>query len=204
MKKSLELLLSSVVIAACSTTSVQSENTTFKPIDLDFDVVWDDAVHPFTGATAIDVNGDGRDEVFIGGGLNQADRLYAWQNGTLVNIEPGSNLSSMDATHGAMSLDMDTDGDVDLILARAGGVYLYLNDGSGTFEERVIEVTNQPPESEPFQVAVTDYDRDGDVDLYVSYFVAFPSFKSATFNDPNHSKKNVLLRNDGNLTFLAT
>ena len=95
---------------------------------------------PFTGATAIDVDGDGRDEVFIGGGLNQADRLYAWRDGALVNIEPGSNLSSLDATHGVMSLDMDTDGDVDLILARASGVYLYLNDGSGTFEEQVIEV----------------------------------------------------------------
>ena len=201
MTKSIKVLLPSFFLAACSTTAVQSENPQFQPIAIDFDVVWDQDVHPFTGATAIDIDGDNRDEVFIGGGLNQADRLYAFRDGALVNIEPGTGLSSMDATHGAMSLDIDSDGDVDLVLARAGGVYLYLNDGMGAFTERFLDVPTQPEESEPFQVAVTDYDRDGDVDLYVSYFVAFPFFMSATFNDPKHSKQNILLRNDGNLTF---
>ena len=173
----------------------------FEPINLDFKVHWDQSVHPFIGATAIDIEGDGRDEVFIGSGLNQPDRLYRFIDGELVDVIEGTGLSSLDAAHGAVSIDVDSDGDVDLILARAGGVYLYLNDGAGQFTERNVPVPAQPPESEPFQVAVTDYDRDGDVDLYISYFVAFPQFKSATFNDPSHAKLNRLLRNDGDLSF---
>ena len=75
MNKTLNVLVPSFLLAACTTTAVQSESTQFQPIDIDFDVVWDQDVHPFTGATAIDIDGDGRDEVFIGGGLNQADPL---------------------------------------------------------------------------------------------------------------------------------
>ena len=173
----------------------------FEAIPIDFEIVWDKAVHPFTGAAAIDIDGDEQDEVFIGGGLNQEDRLYRFVDGELVDIIEGTGLSGADAAHGAMSIDLDSDGDVDLALARAGGVYLYLNDGSGKFSERLIPVESQPLQSEPFQVAVTDYDRDGDVDLYVSYFVAFPHFRSATFNDPDHAKLNRLLRNEGDLSF---
>ena len=173
----------------------------FQPIPLDFEVVWDQSVHPFTGAAAIDIDGDGRDEVFIGGGLNQPDRLYRYAGGELLEVPDCGGLSADDAAHGALSIDIDGDGDVDLVLARAGGVYLYLNDGGGFFEERRIPVPSQPPQSEPFHVAVSDYDRDGDADLYLSYFVAFPQFKSATFNDPEHAKTNRLLRNDGDLNF---
>ncbi len=192
-----------LITAACSAVlPVQADPVPlFQPIDIDFKIVWDQAVHPFTGATAIDVDGDGQDEVFIGGGLNQPDRLYRFVEDTLVNIIDGRGLSDDDAAHGAMSIDIDGDGDVDLALARAGGVYLYLNDGEGRFEARRVPVPSQPEASEPFQVAVSDYDRDGDVDLYISYFVAFPSFRSATFNDPDHAKLNRLLRNDGDLTF---
>lgn len=196
-------LISFITITACcfAAPAKADPSPLFENISIDFKLVWDQAVHPFTGATAIDVEGDGRDEVFIGGGLNQPDRLYRFVDGSLVDDIDGRGLSSSDAAHGAMSIDIDTDGDVDLALARAGGVYLYLNDGEGRFEERLIPVPSQPVESEPFQVAVSDYDRDGDVDLYVSYFVAFPQFRSATFNDPDHAKLNRLLRNDGNLSF---
>ncbi len=173
----------------------------FQKIDIDFTIAWDQDVHPFTGAAAIDVDGDNVDEVFIGGGNNQADRLYRYINGELVNTIANTGLSNVEAAHGAVSFDMDSDGDVDLAVARATGVYLYVNNGLGVFEEQLIPVLNQPAESEPFQVAVTDVDRDGDVDLYISYFVAFPQFRSATFNDPSHAKLNRLLLNNGDMTF---
>lgn len=191
-----------ITAVCCAGVPVLADPTPlFQPIDIDFKIDWDQAVHPFTGATAIDVEGDGQDEVFIGGGLNQPDRLYRFIDGVLVDDIEGRGLSDDDAAHGAMSIDIDGDGDVDLALARAGGVYLYLNDGEGRFEVRQVPVPSQPKASEPFQVAVSDYDRDGDIDLYISYFVAFPNFRSATFNDPDHAKLNRLLRNDGDLTF---
>ena len=58
-----------------------------------------------------------------------------------------------------------------------------------------------PSNSTPLNVAVGDIDKDGDGDLYVSFFVDFKNFKSATYNVPEHAKTNLLLLNNGNLTF---
>ena len=95
--------------------------------------------------------------------------------------------------------DLDNDGDTDLLLARNDGVYLYLNN-NGVFAKKKIELS-APSNSTPLNVAVGDIDKDGDGDLYVSFFVDFKNFKSATYNVPEHAKTNLLLLNNGNLTF---
>jgi len=163
------------------------------------DNAWSEEYHPFVGATPIDVDGDGTMEIFVGGGEGYDDRLYTYRSGMLIDVVAGTGLSDRKATHGATSIDMDDDGDTDLLLARRDGVFLYLNDG-GFFTRRRLPVT-LPSEAVPFNVAVGDIDRDGDGDLYVSAFVDLAHFRSATFNDPQHAKTNVLLRNDGGLAF---
>ncbi len=166
---------------------------------VDFIHQWDGDAHPFTGAAAIDIDGDGQDEIFVGGGRAQADALLSYQDGKLVDVIAGTGLSRLSASRGATSLDMDGDGDVDLLVARDDGVTLYLND-SGKFTASKIPV-DLPPGSVPFDVAVADIDRDGDGDLYVSVFIEAESFVSATYNDSNHAKPNRLLLNNGDLTF---
>ena len=160
---------------------------------------WSEEFHPFVGATPIDVDGDGGEEIFVGGGHGFADMLFAYRGGALTNIIAGAELSDSAATHGANSVDLDDDGDADLILARADGVFWYENDG-GVFARRRIPL-NLPPDSTPLNVAAGDIDNDGDADLYVSAFVDFANFRSATFNDPAHAKTNILLRNDGGGVF---
>lgn len=144
-------------------------------------------------------DGDNKTEFFIGGGDGQDDALFSYQDGKLVDIIAGTNLSSKTATYGATSVDIDNDSDVDLIVARNDGVYIYLNN-KGIFTEEKLAV-NLPKNSVPFAVAVSDIDHDGDGDLYISTFVDFPHFKSATFNNPDHAKPNVMLLNEGNLKF---
>lgn len=199
----LSLISCFLVISSCSTDrhSVdQAKVLPFEEIALDFTRHWNHTkVHPFTGAAAIDIDGDGKNEFFIGGGDDQDDALFAYENGKLSNIIAGRNLSSKTATYGATSIDIDNDDDVDLIIARNDGVYIYLNN-KGIFTEKKL-VINLPQNSVPFSVAVSDIDRDGDGDLYVSTFVDFPHFKSATFNDPNRAKPNLMLLNDGHLNF---
>lgn len=171
----------------------------FQEIQVDFEHHWDEQSHPFSGAAAIDVDQDGKREIFVGGGGGQADALFKYQNGHLDNVINGTGLSSEVATHGATSIDMDNDGDSDLLLAREDGIYLYTNH-QGTFRTRKIPLKLEP-DAVPFAIAVSDINRDGHGDLYVSVFIAKDAFKSATFNNRTHAKHNVMLLNNGDLTF---
>ncbi len=186
--------------ASCSLENVRllppgAEFAAFEEVPLAGGVnEWSEEFHPFVGATAIDIDGDGGEEIFVGGGHGYDDMLFSYRGGEMKNIVDGTGLSDSAATHGANSVDLDGDGDADLILARADGVFWYENDG-GVFSRRRIPV-RLPPDSAPLNVAAGDMDRDGDADLYVSAFVDLANFRSATFNDPSHAKTNVLLRND--------
>ena len=118
-------------------------------------------VYPFMGAAAIDIEGDGMMEVFIGGGDGQEDGLLSFENNQLVNIIEESGLSSEAATYGATSIDMDNDGDSDLLVARDDGLTLYLNEEVN--QERVF-VGEQIPlpitgDAVPFSVAVADIEE---------------------------------------------
>jgi len=173
----------------------------FEEIPVGFAHAWDrEKAHHLTGASVIDLEGDGRFEIFVGGGEGQADALLGLSDGRLVDRIAGTGLSSLRATYGSVAIDLDEDGDVDLIVCRNDGVTLYRNEGGGAFRGEALP-TQLPPDSVPLAVAVSDIDRDGDGDLYVSAFVDFPHFVPATFNVPDHAKRNVLLRNDGDLRF---
>lgn len=185
--------------AGASRTADLSAPSRFKPVPVEFTHAWNKATHPFTGAAVIDVDGDGKFEIFVGGGEGQRDALLSYRNDRLVDIEKCTGLSNNAATYGATAIDMDGDGDTDLIVARNDGVYLYLNE-RGRFLEKRIQV-DLPANAVPFSVAVSDIDHDGDGDLYVSVFVGSPTFRSAVFNDPKHAKANRLLLNNGDLTF---
>ena len=197
---SLMIALSSA-LASCSMTnlSARPEVDRYLEVPISFEHRWDGLTHPFTGAAVIDIDGDKNMEIFIGGGEGQEDSLLSYRENTFTDIIGGKGLSSLSATHGATSLDMDKDGDVDLLIARDDGVYLYLNQG-GIFEGKKIPIA-LPPNSVAFDIAVSDIDHDGDGDLYISTFVELPSFKSATYNDPGHAKTNLLLLNNGDLSF---
>ncbi len=201
--KKINFLSCLFVIFSCSTDlhSVEKAKLVpFEEVKINFTRHWDHAkVHPFTGAAAIDIDGDKKTEFFIGGGDNQDDALFAYKGGKLVDIIAGTNLSSKTATYGATSVDIDGDNDVDLIVARDDGVYVYLNN-KGVFTEKKLAV-NLPQNSVPFGVSISDIDHDGDGDLYISTFVDFTHFKSATFNNEEHAKPNVMLLNEGNLKF---
>lgn len=194
------LFTTALLTSACATDSNRSDSIKpFEEIPVSFEHHWDDSVHPFGGAAVIDTNGDGKMEIFVGGGKNQPDALLSYHNGQLVDIINKTGLSNLSATYGSVSIDIDNDSDVDLLVARNDGLYLYLNQG-GSFTSKTIPIT-LPKNSVVFGIAASDIDHDGDADLYLSVFVDFPSFRSAVYNDAEHAKTNILLLNNGDLTF---
>jgi enediyne biosynthesis protein E4 len=119
-----------------------------------------------------DVNGDGLDDVYLGGGQEQAAQLMIQTASGGWNAKPqlvfDQDKSMLDAH--AVFLDVDKDGDADLIVGSGGAQWptldaqyqsrLYLNDGKGGFA-RVLLPLKLPCTA----LEVIDLDADGDMDV---------------------------------------
>lgn len=176
------------------------EVSDFKRIKTPFVHTWNkDLVFPFTGGAAIDIDNDNVMEVFVSGGHNQSDALLALRDGEMVALENAAGLSKQSASYGATAVDFNNDGLTDLLVARDDGVWMHTNK-NGSFDSQIISYTRAEKET-TLAVAVADIDKDGDMDLYLSNFISYPNWISATFNDPGHVSKNRLLRNDGDMSF---
>lgn len=126
------------------------------------------------------------------------DEFYIYDKSTkkmrnIINELP--ELISNYKTYAALSVDIDNNGLMDLIVARDDGVYLFINntslDGKLKFEKRLLLPSND--KDIPISIAITDYNKDGVLDIYVSNHT---NPKYLTIN-PNYVSKNILLEGLG-------
>jgi hypothetical protein len=124
-----------------------------------------------------DVNGDGREDVYICGAHGQAGQLYLQGvKGDFVRKREDVFEQYKDYEDVAVVFfDADHDGDSDLFIGSGGNNVaphshglehrLYKNDGRGNFS---VDTTAFPANNMNISVAVAnDYDQDGDMDLFV-------------------------------------
>ncbi len=121
------------------------------------------------GAVAIgDVDGDGRPDLFFAAGpednaLYRQTAPFEFDDITARSGVAGAGRWSA----GACLVDIDDDGDLDLYVCNYDSEnQLFVNDGSGVFAERAAEFGVDLVDS-CVNATFGDYDRDGDLDLYV-------------------------------------
>ena len=186
----------------CDYSVPESEIPVFKKANLEWTNVFDNAKSlPIMGSAMIDVNNDGIDEIFLAGGVTQQDALLQYTDGSFtpsdyqLPAKPGNT-----TTIGAVSFDLDSDGNTDLLLTGDYGVLWYRNTGSG-FEERKINV---PLNEKSIAASITlgDIDHDGDADMFVSAYIKLDKMEGQTiFKDFNYGGSSLLMINNGDNTF---
>lgn len=150
-----------------------------------------------------DANGDGIDDIYIGGAHNQSGALYIKKNQSYVKMN--SRAFKEDSVYEdmeALFVDIDSDGDNDLYVISGGSEFIendsalkdriYLNDGKGNFKRDVSSGIN-PFNYSGKTVTKIDYDNDGDQDIIVGNRI-IPQ------NYPLHVPSLIFENNNGKFT----
>ncbi|MCW5976454.1 MAG: CRTAC1 family protein [Bryobacteraceae bacterium] len=180
-----------------------------------------------SGAAWGDYNNDGYPDLFVAniagpltaapGELTESNRLYRNNgDGTFTDVTAAAGVGYQGIGMAAAWADYDHDGHLDLVVTAYRRLLLYRNRGDGTFEE----VSHRAGMAgfERFWAGASwgDYDRDGDLDLYVCAYVdyrfdpraagrtsrQFASDVPYTLNPSSYPPEpNALFRNNGDGSF---
>ena len=129
-------------------------------------------VNGLQGIALGDADGDGLDDVYVcqQGGL--PNRLYLRKgDGTLRDVSAEAGVDWMELTRSALFVDLDNDGDQDLVVASRPMTVFMENDGTGRFEFR----WGIRAVADPFSLCAADFDADADLDVYVCGYCRWDS-----------------------------
>ena len=149
-----------------------------------------------------DVDGNGYNDLVVGGAYNNIKLLRANAGGT--NYSESNLPSSNIFLQGSNLVDINNDGSLDIFACHDDDEsrnYRNLGNGTFVFDNSLIETTLplgsgfDPTNSGNYASVWTDYDNDGDLDMYLSKC----RLGTTSFTDPR--RVNLLFQNDGSNNF---
>jgi len=148
-------------------------------------------------ATSGDINSDGMEDFIVGGSANHGATVFIQQNGGRFKKSTMATKPEEDA--GVLLFDADGDKDLDLFCVSGSSEFdfqsenykhrFYINDGNGVFKLDS-KALPENVKSSGSCIAACDYDKDGDLDLFVGGRVVPNRFPEAP--------QSFLLRNESN------
>lgn len=168
-------------------------------------------VHPqFMGGGAVffDLDGDGWEDLYLTGGVVD-DKLYLNDtDGGFIDVSERIPFQPGQTSSGVIAGDVNQDGCIDLFVTNydnSAPNYLMINDCEGGFinESRLRGINDN---GESIGAAFWDYDRDGDLDIYVGNYIQDIQFMrdsitNAVIGYDHNCQGNFLYQNDGSGSF---
>ncbi len=133
-----------------------------------------------SSATFADVDNDGWLDLFVIAGDGAAIMLRNRGNSTFEDVTAKAGISRVTGARKALFVDLDHDGDLDLLLVGSGPLTAYRNNLDGTFSEATASF-GFPANQGASDAAFGDFDSDGRIDVIL----------------PNERGRDALFRNGG-------
>ena len=186
------------IVETLKLNGVEHKENTYD--DYEWEILLPHKMSQFGPTIAVgDVNGDQREDFYLGGSAGNPGRLFFQQkNGTFKESPAGAwEIDKSSEDMGAILLDVDNDKDLDLFVVSGGNEFevgdtalqdrLYMNNGRGIFSKNVGGIPNYLTSGSC--VLSNDFDNDGDLDLFVG--------GRLTPRQYPHAAKSTLLENTG-------
>ena len=153
-----------------------------------------------TGLSA-DFNGDGLNDLFLGGARYQSPKIYLGSENLKFNLveTPDFRIDSKYEDVDAATIDIDKDGDLDIYVVSGGNDLMesdenlmdriYINDGKGNFSRLKISL----PMTNGSTVSISDFDNDNYEDIFVGSRSIPGSYGLSPYS--------FILKNKGNNSF---
>jgi tetratricopeptide (TPR) repeat protein len=164
-------------------------------------------IYGHNGISVADIDNDGFDDLYICQPAGLPNRLYRNRgDGTFEDITDASGLGVLENTACALFADFNNDGRQDVIVVRASGPLLFLNEGDGKFRAQPDAFQfSTPPQGTFTGAAIADYDRDGWLDIYFclyAYYQGTGQYKyPSPYHDAENGPPNFLMHNQHDGTF---
>ncbi len=160
-------------------------------------------INGYQGIAIGDVNADGLDDFYLCQESALPNRLFVQNlDGTATDRSAELGVDWLEGSRSALFVDLDNDGDQDLVVATFNALLFLANDGTGKFTTK----NTLRAARFGFSLSATDFDQDGNLDIYVGFYypstgdpdlIALPR----VYHDANTGGRNILLRNEGDWKF---